>query len=79
MGCVGMDQISGAARYTLGQPELLDGIDIVLAAVGLFAVAEVLYAALYEGRVQETQNAMGRVHMSLRDWRRSVPAWLPPC
>ncbi len=76
MGCVGMDQISGAARYTLGQPELLDGIDIVLAAVGLFAVAEVLYAALYEGRVQETQNAMGRVHMSLRDWRRSVPAWL---
>ena len=76
IGCVGMDQISGAARYTLGQPELLDGIDIVLAAVGLFAVAEVLYAALYEGRVQETQNAMGRVHMSRRDWRRSVPAWL---
>jgi putative tricarboxylic transport membrane protein len=29
--------------------ELLDGIDIVLVAVGLFAVAEVLYAAMYEG------------------------------
>ncbi|WP_313312736.1 tripartite tricarboxylate transporter permease [Pulveribacter sp.] len=76
LGCVGMDQITGAARYTGGKMELLDGIDIVLVAVGLFAVAEVLYAALYEGRVQESRNAMGRVHMTQRDWKRSVPAWL---
>ena len=75
-GCIGMDQISGAARYTGGKMELLDGIDIVLVAVGLFAVAEVLYAALYEGRSNETQNRMGRVHMTRLDWRRSVPAWL---
>ena len=45
MGLVGIDQISGQARYTGGVPELLDGIEIVLVAVGLFAVAEVLYAA----------------------------------
>lgn len=76
MGCVGMDQISGAARYTGGQMELMDGIDIVLVAVGLFAVAEVLYAALYEGKVVETQNQVSRVHMTRRDWKRSVPAWL---
>ncbi|MCD2514025.1 tripartite tricarboxylate transporter permease [Comamonas endophytica] len=75
-GCIGMDQISGAARYTGGKMELLDGIDIVLVAVGLFAVAEVLYAALYEGHTAETQNRMGRVHMTKRDWRRSLPAWL---
>ena len=75
-GCIGMDQISGAARYTGGKMELLDGIDIVLVAVGLFAVAEVLYAALFEGRVDETRNTMGRVHMTRRDWKRSVPAWL---
>ena len=75
-GCIGMDQISGAARYTGGKMELLDGIDIVLVAVGLFAVAEVLYAALFEGRMQESRNTMGRVHMTRRDWKRSVPAWL---
>ena len=75
-GCIGMDQISGAARYTGGKMELLDGIDIVLVAVGLFAVAEVLYAALYEGRTKDTQNHMGRVHMTRLDWKRSVPAWL---
>ncbi|MDO9089126.1 MAG: tripartite tricarboxylate transporter permease [Burkholderiaceae bacterium] len=75
-GLIGMDQISGQARYTGGVPELLDGIEIVLVAVGLFAVAEALYAVLYEGRVVEQQNSMSRVHMTARDWRRSWPAWL---
>src|SRR5512133_2818799 len=76
VGLVGMDQISGQARYTMGVPELLDGIEIVLVAVGLFAVAEVLYAALYEGKVAETQNKLSKVHMTARDWKRSIPAWL---
>jgi putative tricarboxylic transport membrane protein len=75
-GCVGLDQISGQGRYTGGVPELLDGIEIVLVAVGLFAVAEVLYAVLYEGKVTEGQNKLSRVHMSKRDWKRSIPAWL---
>jgi putative tricarboxylic transport membrane protein len=76
VGCVGLDQISGQGRYTGGIPELLDGIEIVLVAVGLFAVAEVLYAALYEGRVVESQNKMSKVYMTGRDWKRSIPAWL---
>jgi putative tricarboxylic transport membrane protein len=76
VGLVGLDQISAQARYTGGVPELLDGIEIVLVAVGLFAVAEVMYAAIYEGRVVEQQNALSRVHMTKRDWKRSVPAWL---
>ncbi|MEJ7687685.1 MAG: tripartite tricarboxylate transporter permease [Variovorax sp.] len=76
VGCIGLDQISGQGRYVGGIPELLDGIEIVLVAVGLFAVAEVLYAVLYEGRVVDSQNKLSRVHMTARDWKRSVPAWL---
>jgi putative tricarboxylic transport membrane protein len=76
VGCVGLDQISGQGRYVGNIPELLDGIEIVLVAVGLFAVAEVLYAVLYEGRVVDSQNKLSRVHMSGRDWKRSIPAWL---
>jgi len=49
---------------------------VVLSAVGLFAVAEALYAVLYQGREVETQNRMSRVHMTRADWRRSWPAWL---
>ena len=76
IGLIGMDQISGQARYTGGVPELLDGVEIVLVAVGLFAVAESLYAVLYEGGTAETQNKLSRVHMTRADWRRSIPAWL---
>lgn len=76
VGLIGMDQISGQPRYTGGKAEFLDGIEIVLVAVGLFAVAEVLHAVLFEGKVKETQNKLSRVHMDRRDWRRSIPAWL---
>ena len=76
VGLIGMDQISGQPRYTGGKAEFLDGIEIVLVAVGLFAVAEVLHAVLFEGKIVETQNRLTRVHMDKRDWRRSLPAWL---
>ena len=75
-GLVGLDQISAQARYTGGIPELLDGIEIVLVAVGLFAVAEALHAVLYEGKVVDDQNKLSKVHMTGRDWKRSWPAWL---
>ena len=75
-GLVGLDQISAQARYTGGVPELLDGIEIVLVAVGLFAVAEALHAVLFEGKVVEAQNSLSKVHMTGSDWRRSWPAWL---
>ena len=76
MGLVGLDQISAQARYTGGVPEFLDGLEVVLVAVGLFAVAEALYAVLYQGRVVETQNKLSKVHMTAAEWRRSWPAWL---
>ncbi len=76
LGLVGLDQITGVARFTGGVPELMDGLEVVLIAVGLFAVGEALYNVLYEGRTVETQNKMSRVHMSKSDWKRSWPAWI---
>ena len=76
VGLVGMDQITGQARYTGDMPELLDGIEIVLVAVGLFAVAEALHFVLFEGKVVETENKMSRVSMTKGDWKRSLPAWI---
>ena len=76
MGLVGIDQITGAARYTAGVPELLDGLEVVLIAVGLFAVSEALYHVLYEGKTTETRNPMSKVHMTRQEWARSWPAWL---
>jgi putative tricarboxylic transport membrane protein len=73
---VGIDQISGQARYSVGVPEFLDGIEVVLVAVGLFAVGEAFYTAVYEGRSTATMNRMDKVHMTREEWRRSWPAWL---
>jgi putative tricarboxylic transport membrane protein len=41
-GAVGMDSITGAPRLTFGSLHLLNGIDFVAAAIGLFAIAEIL-------------------------------------
>ncbi len=76
LGLIGIDQITGQVRYTAGVLEFMDGIEVVLVAVGLFAVAEALYNALYEGRSTASMNKMNRVHMSRADWRRSWPAWM---
>jgi len=76
IGLVGLDQITGQVRYTGGIPEFMDGIEVVLVAVGLFAVGECLYTALYEGRTTAQMNTMNRVHMTREQWRRSLPAWL---
>lgn len=45
IGLVGIDSLTGQARYTFGIPELFDGIALVAVAVGLFAIAEALYTA----------------------------------
>ena len=42
IGLVGIDILTGQARFTFGIPQLLDGIDVVIVAVGLFAVGETL-------------------------------------
>ncbi|WP_127807405.1 tripartite tricarboxylate transporter permease [Hydrogenophaga sp. NH-16] len=76
MGLVGMDQITGQVRYTAGVIELMDGLEVVLVAVGLFAVTEALYNALYEGKSEANMNKMNKAHMTRTEWRRSWPAWL---
>ena len=76
LGLVGMDQISGQVRYTGGVIEFMDGIEVVLVAVGLFAVSEALYNALYEGKTEASMNKLNSVHMSKTEWKRSWPAWM---
>jgi putative tricarboxylic transport membrane protein len=45
IGCVGIDQVSGQSRLSLGVDQLNNGIDVVLVAIGLFAVGEALHMA----------------------------------
>jgi putative tricarboxylic transport membrane protein len=73
---IGIDLQTGVARFTLGMAHLAGGIGVVVAAIGLFAIGEVLWMASQPPAVQQTAAAIGRVSMSRSDWRRSWPAWV---
>lgn len=77
MGLIGIDGLTGQSRFTLGIPNLLDGIDVVLVAVGLFAVGEALYiASRPELRRSQIEPVRGSVLMSREEWARSWKPWL---
>jgi len=76
-GLIGIDGQTGQPRFAFGVGELLDGVDVVVLAVGLFAVGEALYVAAYQSRLTETlEKLKGSIWMSKADWKRSWPAWL---
>ena len=76
LGLIGIDLQTGQARFTFGITELLDGINVIVVAVGLFAIGETLYLAVYgkrdDGDVLVVKDS---IWMSREDWRRSVGPW----
>ena len=76
IGLVGIETQSGQSRLTLGVPTLLDGIDVVIVVVALFAIGEVFQHALKGGGGGTVTPLTGRATMTREDWRRSWPAWL---
>ena len=76
IGLVGIDLISGQQRLTFGIPELNDGIDLVVVAVGLFAVGEALWVAARLRRRPAEVIPVGRATMGRDDWARSWKPWL---
>ncbi|MGO4766046.1 tripartite tricarboxylate transporter permease [Cupriavidus sp. 2KB_3] len=75
IGLIGIDSLSGQTRYSMNIQELYDGVDIVVVAVGLFAVGEALFNAFFP-QPEGSFNKLSSVHMTKSDWKRSVPAWL---
>ena len=77
LGLVGIDQLTGNARFSFGIPQLLDGIDVVVLVIGLFAVGETLYQAWQHGRDEiEVVKLHDFTGMNREEWRRSWKPWL---
>ena len=77
LGLIGIDLQTGQARFTLGFPQLLDGIDVVVVAVGLFAVGEAFYMASRRDLAQEKPIPIqGSIWMTREEWGRSWKPWL---
>ena len=73
LGCVGTDVNSGAQRFTFGIPELMDGINLVALAMGLFGVAEVIGNIRNAERQAAPERVTFRKMMPTRDDLRRMP------
>ena len=77
IGSIGIDVQTGQERFTFGVPQLLNGLDVVVVAVGLFAVGEALYVASRLRHVQEEIIPVrGSLLMNGDELRRSWRPWL---
>jgi putative tricarboxylic transport membrane protein len=76
IGLIGIDPTSGQQRLTFGVPQLADGIDVIVVAVGLFAVGEALWTAAHLRRKPIDVIPVGNPRMSREDWGRSWKPWL---
>jgi putative tricarboxylic transport membrane protein len=77
LGIVGIDLQTGQPRFTFGMIEFLDGIEVTIVAVGLFAVAETLHLATRRKHGEdEILPVQGSLWLSKEDWGRSWKPWL---
>ena len=76
IGLIGIDAVSGQSRLTFGIPQLGDGIDVVVVAVGIFAVGEALWVAAHLRRKAADVIRVGRPFMGRQDFKRSWKPWL---
>ncbi|UJW34013.1 tripartite tricarboxylate transporter permease [Saccharothrix sp. AJ9571] len=76
IGLVGLDEMTGQSRLTFGSLHLSDGIDVVIVAVGLFAVGESLWVAAHLRQKQAKPIPVGRPWLSKADLRRTWKPWL---
>jgi putative tricarboxylic transport membrane protein len=70
---IGIDLQSGQPRYTMGVPELQDGVGFVIAVVGLFAIAEVFSTMeeITKGTRPEIIRLKGKLWFTRNEWNRS--------
>ena len=64
---IGLDNTSGMPRLTFGNLHLMDGVDFLVAIVGLFAVAEVFCFIESHGRNTSIGVKLDRVTVPVRD------------
>ncbi len=64
---MGIDLQTGTERYTFNHIELLDGIDFIVVALGLFALAEVFYMLLRGGSKTQKRNIVGSLKLSRQE------------
>ncbi|MHB0871334.1 MAG: tripartite tricarboxylate transporter permease [Chloroflexota bacterium] len=73
LSMVGLDVQAGAQRFVFGMPELLEGINFIVVAIGLFAISEVMIAAgTFKQVKQERLQVKGQYWISWQEFKDSL-------
>ncbi|MEO1910298.1 MAG: tripartite tricarboxylate transporter permease [Paracoccus sp. (in: a-proteobacteria)] len=73
---IGMDKTTGMPRFTFGELHLMDGVDFLVAIVGLFAVAEIFHFIESHGRDSAIGVKLGKILVPWRMLRQTSGAML---
>jgi len=74
LGCIGMDTLMGATRFTFDIVELSDGIGLVPVVMGLFGISEVLLNVEQSMERSIFETKIKNLLPTLRDWADSLGA-----
>ncbi|AMG88730.1 MULTISPECIES: tripartite tricarboxylate transporter permease [Bordetella] len=74
LGMVGTDVNSGVARYDFGIPELQDGIDFAIVAMGVFGFAEILTNLEQKENRVDITDKVGSLYPNKQEMREAAPA-----
>ena len=78
IAAVGIDSFTGSERFTMGVPQIFDGISIVTVTVAVLALGEVFHVA---ARIRRDPTAheitvSGRPFLTRAEFQEAAPAWL---
>jgi len=76
LGTIGVDNVSGVARFTFDMPVLYQGLEFLTVAVGLFALGEVFKSVLVRDDTAGNIIRVSRVIPGRDDLKRSAPSIL---
>ena len=75
LAAIGMDNITGRLRLTFGFPEMMRGVDFLIAVIGLFGIGEILLS-MEEGLSFSGKSAKINPKVVLETWKKLPHYWL---
>jgi len=72
LGLVGTDVNSGAARYTFDMPQLADGINFVIVAMGMFGIGEIIRNLEHDESRSLLMKKVSGLMLSKDDFKRII-------
>ena len=72
LALVGSDINSGDVRFTLGIPELTDGISFAIVAMGIFGLGEIIYNTFHTSKIKATVPSFKELYPSKQEIGQSA-------